>query len=169
MAPSASYREFFPNAPRAARDKAHERERERYNKALDTPDSHPRTATPAFNDSKHDPSTSDSARAPNQDIHTEYSQGDLLNGAGSASSRASTTSSVFSTHNNTSAVNATAHGSKKNDITPLTVVDSPASHHNINTSQPSKGYSAASSTYDGKAASTSLTAAMERSATPPNF
>ncbi|KAK5630728.1 hypothetical protein RRF57_006443 [Xylaria bambusicola] len=169
MAPSASYGEFFPNAPRAARDKAHERERERYSKALDTPDSRPRTGTPALNDSKHDPSISDSAQASSQDIHAEYPQGDLLNGVGSASSRASTTSSIFSSHNNTSTVNATAHGPKKNDITPLTVIGSPSYYHNIkNTTQPSREHNVTASTYDGKADSTSLGTAMERSATPPS-
>ncbi|KAI3334858.1 hypothetical protein F4824DRAFT_466158 [Ustulina deusta] len=167
MAPSAGYREFFPNAPRAARDKANERERERYSKALCTPDSHPRTATPVRRDAKHDLSASDSARPPNQDTDTEYPQGDLLNGVGSASSRASTTSSIFSTHNNTSTVNATAHAPNNNDITPLTVAGSPAYHSN-STSQPSKEHSAAASTYDGKVDSTSLVAAMESSATPPS-
>ncbi|TGJ86182.1 hypothetical protein E0Z10_g2569 [Xylaria hypoxylon] len=166
MAPSARYQEYFPNAPRAARDKANERERERYSKASDTPDSHPRTATPAHRDAKYDSSASDSARPPNQDTYTEYSQGDLLNGVGSASSRASTTSSIFSTQNNTSAVNAAAHV-PNNDITPLTVTGSPAYFTN-NAAQPSKEHAAAASTYASKTDSTSLTAAMESSTTPPS-
>ncbi|KAI0540973.1 hypothetical protein GGR58DRAFT_458569 [Xylaria digitata] len=166
MAPSARYQEYFPNAPRAARDKANERERERYGKASDTSDSYPRTVTPAHRDAKHDSSASDSARPLNQDTYMEYSQGDLLNGVGSASSRASTTSSIFSTHNNTSAVHAAAHP-PNNDITPLTVAGSPAYITN-HTAQPSKGHTTASSTYAGKADSTSLTAAMESSATPPS-
>ncbi|KAI1131960.1 hypothetical protein F5Y10DRAFT_284943 [Nemania abortiva] len=166
MAPSASYREFFPNAPRAARDKANERERERYSKAPETPDSRPRTATPAHRDAKHDSSASDSARPSNQDTYAEYPQGDLLNAAGSASSRASTASSIFSTHNNTSAVAAAAHASN-NAVTPLTVAGSPA--YNNNTAQPSKEHTAAaSSAYPGKAVPTSLTAAMKPSATPPS-
>ncbi|RYC57799.1 hypothetical protein CHU98_g8412 [Xylaria longipes] len=164
MAPSAGYREFFPNAPRAARDKANERERERHSKASALPDSHPRTATPAHRDAKHDVSASDPARPSNQDTYTEYSQGDLLNGVGSASSRASTASSIFSTHN-TSAVNAAAHASN-NAVTPLTVAGSPAYN---STTQPSKEHTAAAAAvHVGKADSTSLTAAMKSSATPPS-
>ncbi|KAI0873604.1 hypothetical protein GGS24DRAFT_462767 [Hypoxylon argillaceum] len=166
MAPSASYREFFPNAPRAARDKANERERERYGKTSDAPDSQPRSATPANRDTKHDSSASNSARAPNQDIHTEYLQGDLLNAAGSASSRASTASSIFSTQNNTSAVTAAAHASN-NAVTPLTAAGSPA-YNNTNTAQSIKEYTVAASAYSGKANPSSLTAAMKPSATPPS-
>ncbi|KAI3323113.1 hypothetical protein HD806DRAFT_497992 [Xylariaceae sp. AK1471] len=164
MAPSAGYREFFPNAPRAAKDKANERERERYSKTSDTPENRQRAATPAHRDAKHDLSTSDIAQPPNQDTCTEYQQGDLLNGIGSASSHASTASSIFSTRNNTAAVNGATHASN-NDITPLTVAGSPAYN---NTAQSSKERPAAASTYAGKADSTSLTAAMKSSATPPS-
>ncbi|KAI1199549.1 hypothetical protein F5X97DRAFT_117870 [Nemania serpens] len=165
MAPSASYREFFPNAPRAARDKANERERERYSKASDTPDSQPKTATSAHRDAKHDSSASDSARPPNQDTYAECPRGESLNGAASASSRASTVSSIFSTHNNTSAVAVAAHASN-NAITPLTAAGSPVS--NGHTTQPLKHHAAAVSTYPGRADSTSLPAAMKPSATPPS-
>ncbi|KAI0490728.1 hypothetical protein F4859DRAFT_458988 [Xylaria cf. heliscus] len=164
MAPSAGYREFFPNAPRAARDKANERERERHSKASALPDCHPRTATPAHRDAKHDVSASDPARPPNQDTYTEYSQGDLLNGAGSASSRASTTSSIFSTHNTSSAVNAAAYASN-NAVTPLTIAGSPAYN---SATQASKELTAAAAAQAGKADSTSLTTAMKSSATPPS-
>ncbi|KAI1355050.1 hypothetical protein F5Y01DRAFT_272177 [Xylaria sp. FL0043] len=165
MAPSAGYREFFPNAPRAARDRANERERERYSKASDNPDSHPRTAKPAHRDIKHDSSSSDSARPQNQDTYSEDPQGDLLNGVGSASSRASTASSIFSTHKN---VNATALDPKSSNITPLTAVGSPAYHNSNNTPRLSKEHTTAASTHDGKADSTSLAAAMESSTTPPS-
>ncbi|KAI0408166.1 hypothetical protein F4802DRAFT_550826 [Xylaria palmicola] len=166
MAPSAGYREYFPNAPRVARDRASERERERYRKASDPPDGRPRTATPAHRDAKHDSSASDSARPPNQDTHTEpsSSQGDLLNGAGSASSRASTASSIFSTHNHTSALNVAAHASNI-DVTPLTAAGSPAYS---SSAQPSKEHLAAASTRAGIADSTSRTAAMKSSANSPS-
>jgi histone-lysine N-methyltransferase SETD1 len=162
MAPSAGYREFFPNAPRSARDKANERERERYNKVSDTADSHSRTATPSHRDAKHGSSAPDSARPPNQDSYTEYPQGDLLNGTGSASSRASTASSIFSAHNNASAVSVAAHGSKT-DVTPLTAAGSPA--YNSNPSHPPKENTIAA-TYAGKADSPSLTVAMQSSTAP---
>ncbi|KAI0547314.1 hypothetical protein F4679DRAFT_555010 [Xylaria curta] len=164
MAPSASYREFFPNAPRAARDRANERERERHSKTSALTDSHSRIATATHRDAKHDVSASDPARPSNQDTYAEYSQGDLLNGVGSASSRASTASSIFSTHNNTSAVNAAAHASN-NAVTPLTVAGSPAYN---STTQASKENTAAAAAHAGKADSTSLTAAMKSSATPPS-
>ncbi|GAP87672.1 putative histone-lysine N-methyltransferase [Rosellinia necatrix] len=164
MAPSASYREFFPNAPRVARDRASERERERYNKTLDATDSRSRTGTPSHRDAKHGPSVSDPSRPPKQDTYTECPQGDLLNGTGSTSSRASTVSSIFSTHNNASAVAVAAHASK-NDVTPLTAAGSPA--YNSNAAQPAKEHTAAASTYAGKADSPSLTAAMQPSAAHP--
>ncbi|KAH8167730.1 hypothetical protein CIB48_g497 [Xylaria polymorpha] len=165
MAPSAGYREFFPNAPRAARDKANERERERHSKASALSESHPRTATPAHRDAKHDVSASDPARPPNQDSYAESSQGDLLNGAGSASSRASTASSIFSTNNNLSAANAAAYASN-NAVTPLTAAGSPAYN---STTRPSKDHTAAAAAaHAGKADSTSLAAAMKSSATPPS-
>lgn len=151
MAPSAGYREFFPNAPRAARDRANERERERYSKTSETPDHRQSTTTPLHLDAKHDLPSSDIAQPPsqNQDTSTEYQPGDLLNGVGSASSHASTASSIFSTRNNVAIVDG---ASDHNDITPLTVAGSPA-HHN-NTAQSSKERPS--------------TAAMKSSATPPS-
>ncbi|KAI1115852.1 hypothetical protein F5Y14DRAFT_440340 [Nemania sp. NC0429] len=166
MAPSASYREFFPNAPRAARDKANERERERerYGKApSDAPDGQPKTVPPAHRDAKHDSSAPDSARPPTQDTYAECLRGESLNGAPSASSRASTVSSIFSTHNNTSAVTVAAQASN-NAVTPLTAAGSPVS--NSNTTQPLKHHTAAVSTFPGRADSTSLPAAIKPSATP---
>ncbi|KAI8633105.1 hypothetical protein F5Y19DRAFT_416547 [Xylariaceae sp. FL1651] len=166
MAPSAGYREFFPNAPRAARDKANERERERSSKLVDTPDARSRTATPSHRDAaKHDSSASDAARPPNQDTGIEYPQGDMLDGVGSASSHASTTSSVFSATNPTAAVNVAAHASNNNNITPLTAAGSPTY---LNTAQPSKEPAASAFTYAGKAESTSLAAVMKPSTSPPS-
>ncbi|KAI1824638.1 hypothetical protein F4861DRAFT_247817 [Xylaria intraflava] len=135
MAPSAGYREFFPNAPRAARDKANERERERYSKTSDTPDNRPRTATPAHHDAKCDSSASATAQRPAQDTRAN-----LGGGVGSTSSHASTASSIFSTHNNVSAMNVAAQA-PNNDITPLTVAGSPA-YNNI-TTKPSQEHAAA--------------------------
>jgi [histone H3]-lysine4 N-trimethyltransferase SETD1 len=166
MAPSAGYREYFPNAPRVARDRASERERDRYSKSTDTSENRQRTATPAHRDVKHDSSVSETARPLNQDTSTDSSQGDLLNGVGSDSSHASTSSSIFSSHNGVTALNVVAHSS--ND-TPLTAAGSPAynNNHNINATQPSKENLATASKSAGQSDSTSLTAAMKSSATPP--
>ncbi|KAI0201318.1 hypothetical protein F4808DRAFT_426051 [Astrocystis sublimbata] len=164
MAPSAGFREFFPNAPRVARDKAHERERERHGKPSALPDSHSRTATSAFRDAKHHLSASDPAPYPNQDIHTDSSRADSLNGVGSSSSRASTASSMFSNQNTTSAVNAAACASN-NVLTPLTSVGSPAYH---SSSQASKQHLSVAAAHSGKADYTSLAATMKSSATPPS-
>ncbi|KAI1319874.1 hypothetical protein F5Y16DRAFT_390484 [Xylariaceae sp. FL0255] len=113
MAPSAGYREFFPNAPRTARDKASERERERSSRTSDGPDPRTTTRDPA---NKHD----------SADIPTiEYQQGDMLNGVGSASSHASTASSVFSAANNHAALSNAA-----NNITPLTAPGSSPAQSN---------------------------------------
>ncbi|KAL7625446.1 histone methyltransferase set1 [Parahypoxylon ruwenzoriense] len=123
MAPSAGYKEFFPNAPRAARDKANEREREKFTKASESADADSKTATPAYRDgAKYDSSLSDAAHPPTDD--TESLQGDILNGVGSASSHASTASSVFTTSNPPAAMNASR--ASNSNLTPLTTVGSPA-------------------------------------------
>lgn len=135
MAPSAGYKEFFPNAPRAARDKANERERERERtaRASEAVDRNSRTATPTHphtyahrdGSNKHDSSSliSDAAHPSTDD--SESVQGDILNGAGSASSHASTVSSVFSTSNTSAYMNASSRASNSNQ-TPLTNTGSPA-------------------------------------------
>ncbi|KAI0397256.1 hypothetical protein F5Y17DRAFT_415889 [Xylariaceae sp. FL0594] len=156
MAPSAGYREYFPNAPRSARDRASERERDRYRKSTDSFHAHRET--------KRDPSAPDSARNLHQDISTEYSQGDLLSGVGSASSHASTTSSIFSSHNGLTALNVATRSS--NNDTPLTAAGSPAyNNSNINAAQPSKQNSASERACHSD--STSLTFAMKSPAAPP--
>ncbi|KAI1377373.1 histone H3-K4 methyltransferase Set1 [Hypoxylon crocopeplum] len=133
MAPSAGYKEFFPNAPRAARDRANERERERSSRAPEAADNDPKIATPTHRDgAKYDSSLSDAAHLPTDD--TESLQGDILNGVGSASSHASTASSVFTTFNSSAALNASSRASNSN-LTPLTNVGSPTNSSHI---QPAK-------------------------------
>ncbi|KAI8965665.1 histone H3-K4 methyltransferase Set1 [Daldinia sp. FL1419] len=118
MAPSAGYKEFFPNAPRAARDKANEREREKSSRTSEAVEHDSKAATPAHRDgAKHDSSLSDAAHPPTDD--TESLQGDILNGVGSASSHASTSSSVFTTFNSSVAINASSRASNSN-LTPPT-------------------------------------------------
>ncbi|KAI1462196.1 histone H3-K4 methyltransferase Set1 [Annulohypoxylon moriforme] len=138
MAPSAGYKEFFPNAPRAARDKANEREREKSSRASEATDIDAKTATPAPRDgAKYDSSLSDAAHPPTDD--TESLQGDILNGVGSASSHASTTSSVFTTFNSSAAMNASSRASNSN-LTPLTTMGSPTNSSHM---QPAKQRSSA--------------------------
>ncbi|KAK7757248.1 histone methyltransferase set1 [Diatrype stigma] len=152
MAPSAGYKEFFPNAPRAARDKANERERERERstRASEAIDRDSRTATPApahphahRDGPKHDSASllSDAAHPPTDD--SESVQGDILNGAGSASSHASTVSSVFSASANNSStsayVNVSSRASNSNQ-TPLTSIGSPVPS---STQQPAKKHASA--------------------------
>ncbi|KAI1138962.1 histone H3-K4 methyltransferase Set1 [Hypoxylon sp. FL0543] len=130
MAPSAGYKEFFPNAPRAARDKANEREREKSSRASEAADVDSKTATPAHRDgTKHDLSLSDAAHPPTDD--TESLQGDILNGVGSASSHASTASSVFTS---SAALNASSRASNSN-LTPLTTVGSPINSSHVQTAK----------------------------------
>ncbi|KAI1498582.1 hypothetical protein F5X99DRAFT_321048 [Biscogniauxia marginata] len=153
MAPSASYREFFPNAPRAARDKANERQREKSNKISDSADNS-RTATPALRDAtNHSTSLSDAARPATDDA--EFTQGDILNGVGSASSHGSTTSSVFSTANPPAAL-SNSHA-PNNNSTPDTIAGSPTYPPNM---QPAKQF-ASSPLNTGKAEITSSTTAAE--------
>ncbi|KAI1096865.1 histone H3-K4 methyltransferase Set1 [Rostrohypoxylon terebratum] len=146
MAPSAGYKEYFPNAPRAARDKANEREREKYSRASEATDIDAKTAIPAHRDgSKYDSSLSDAAHPPTDD--TESLQGDILNGVGSASSHASTTSSVFTTFNNSSAAMNVSSRASNSNLTPLTTMGSPTNSSHV---QPAKQRSSATSNTTSK-------------------
>ncbi|CAJ2507767.1 Uu.00g089530.m01.CDS01 [Anthostomella pinea] len=160
MAPSAGYREFFPNAPRAARDKANERERERSNKITESADNPARTAPPALRDvAKHDSSLSDSVHPPTDD--TQYPQGDILNGVGSASSYESTSSSIFSASNNPPALNAPSRASN-NSVTPVTNAGSPLYPPNM----PSAKQQTSTPPNTGKAETTSSTTVAMASTLP---
>lgn len=163
MAPSAGYKEYFPNAPRAARDKANEREREKSSRASEATDIDAKTAIPAHRDgSKYDTSLSDAAHPPTDD--TESLQGDILNGVGSASSHASTTSSVFTTFNNSSAaMNASSRASNSN-LTPLTTMGSPTNSSHI---QPAKQRSSATSNTTSKHDNTNSTSIAGRLSSAP--
>ncbi|KAI1391163.1 histone H3-K4 methyltransferase Set1 [Hypoxylon trugodes] len=154
MAPSAGYKEFFPNAPRAARDKANERERERSSRASETADADFKTTTPAHRDgAKYDSSLSDAAHPPTDD--TESLQGDILNGVGSASSHASTASSVFTNFNSSAALNTSSRASNSN-LTPLTTMGSPANPSHM---QPAKQRTSAASNNPTKSDNTNPTMA----------
>ncbi|KAI1776103.1 histone H3-K4 methyltransferase Set1 [Hypoxylon cercidicola] len=153
MAPSAGYKEFFPNAPRAARDKANEREREKSTKTSEAADNDSKTEAPARRDgAKYDSSLSDAAHPPIDD--TESLQGDILNGVGSASSHASTASSVFTTFNS-SAMNASSRASNSN-LTPLTTMGSPPHPANMQPAKQRSAMQTATTRYD-KPSSTAAT------------
>lgn len=134
MAPSSSagFASFFPTAPRAQRQKATERERERSRASQGSADRDARspptsTSLSASRDGiKPDTSSSsDAAHLPTDD--NESLQGDILNGVGSASSHASTASSVFS---HASAKNAPLHASNSL-LTPITNAGSPSNSSKI--------------------------------------
>ncbi|XXH00275.1 hypothetical protein Hte_006617 [Hypoxylon texense] len=162
MAPSAGYKEFFPNAPRAARDKANEREREKSTKTSDSADNDSKTEAPARRDgAKYDSSLSDAAHPPIDD--TESLQGDILNGVGSASSHASTASSVFTTFNSSAAMNASSRASNSN-LTPLTTMGSPPHPANM---QPAKQRSSAMQSAAARYDKPSSTAATKPSSSVP--
>jgi [histone H3]-lysine4 N-trimethyltransferase SETD1 len=132
-ASAAGFADFFPAAPRAAKNKAKERQRAK-SKALDSPSLRPET-------SDQDPNLIFRSRDENGLAHrsietingaardsaapatddNESLQGDLLNGVGSASSHTSTISSAFSAPQ----AAATFGGSNNlNSLTPLTIADS---------------------------------------------
>jgi histone-lysine N-methyltransferase SETD1 len=137
-APAAGFADFFPAAPRAAKAKAKERQRVK-SKALDSPHILPvnpdqdASTTPTSRDDSGPPShTGDTVScsaltetlAPLGD-DTESIQGDLLNGVGSASSHASTVSSVFSAAGpNTTTTTFGGNSSNMSNLTPLTNTDS---------------------------------------------
>ncbi|TVY31916.1 Histone-lysine N-methyltransferase,H3 lysine-4 specific [Lachnellula subtilissima] len=149
-ASGASFAQFFPSAPRAAKDKAKEREKGKSH-TLGSPgvkpvaDSFAASLQPRAGNASSIPSAVE--RNPSTDTtapqaeDNESLQGDLLNGVGSASSHASTTSSVFSAPAAQS--NMTAFSSSRNisSLTPLTNTDSSpnrmSSPHQPKTSDPS--------------------------------
>jgi histone-lysine N-methyltransferase SETD1 len=134
-ASGASFAQFFPSAPRAAKDKAKEREKVKtqLSESFSIPsvvDAQIAPAAPPIEDvtSEQPPSQSnipitDSAPPPAED--NESIQGDLLNGVGSASSHTSSSvSSVFSVA--AQQANMSTFGGSRNisNLTPLTNTDS---------------------------------------------
>jgi len=135
---AASFSAFFPAAPRAAREKAKEREKIK-SRTLDAP--HIRAAN-AQSTSSHTHTSTDNAASvlpigENQpptishgDSHAtladdnESMQGDLLNGVGSASSHTSTVSSVFSAPALHANKTATEGPKNVSSLTPATNIDS---------------------------------------------
>lgn len=124
-APSASFAQFFPSAPKAAKDKAKEREKV---KSLnqDSPSTRPVADTKLvlpnfriddapthYNNENNPPATDNAALV--------LEEGDILNGVGSASSHSSTVSSVFSAAAQQS--NLTANN-QNISMTPMTNLDS---------------------------------------------
>lgn len=133
-APGASFAQFFPSAPRAAKDKAKEREKSK-SQGIDSPSIRPVADTKATASySRVD--DSGSSRAAGESIppaleaavpqaeDNESLQGDLLNGVGSASSHTSAVSSVFSAPGQQSNISAPGASRNMSSLTPLTNADS---------------------------------------------
>ncbi|QSZ29813.1 hypothetical protein DSL72_004331 [Monilinia vaccinii-corymbosi] len=133
-ASGASFAQFFPSAPRAAKDKAKEREKSKAQQA-DSPSTLPVADTnihaKALTDNASITRLSEDTAIPTANPFTlstednESAQGDILNGVGSASSHSSTGSSLFSANNQLSNSMHTCGGPRNiNDLTPLTNIDS---------------------------------------------
>ncbi|RFU36140.1 hypothetical protein B7463_g205, partial [Scytalidium lignicola] len=156
-ASGASFAQFFPSAPRAAKDKAKEREKVK-SQSLESPGI--QTATDSQVNTALDPGgktaspfrltresggtpTTDTAVPPLED--NESVQGDILNGVGSASSHTSTVSSVFSAPNQQSAMSTFGGPRNSSNLTPLTNIDSSPSQ-TTSPSYPKLGAATANST-----------------------
>jgi [histone H3]-lysine4 N-trimethyltransferase SETD1 len=133
-APGASFAQFFPSAPRAAKDKAKEREKSK-SMSIDSPSirSVADTKAAASNFCVDDNGFSrgggdgishalDTAAPPAED--NESLQGDLLNGVGSASSHTSAVSSVFSAPAQQPNISTSGASRNVSSLTPLTNADS---------------------------------------------
>ncbi|KAL3418213.1 SET domain-containing protein [Phlyctema vagabunda] len=132
-ASGASFAQFFPTAPRAAKDKAKEREKVK-SQHLDSPSLHSVADIKGLNPSEScadNPASflppgeghiNSQEPAPPIAEDNESMQGDLLNGVGSASSHTSAVSSVFSAPLRQST--STGTSSHLNSLTPLTNADS---------------------------------------------
>ena len=148
----ASFAQFFPSAPRAAKDRATERERakSRVQESSPTQAATANAATAATTNGHLSPlassatqhadeapgpgltsrtgrdgSVSDATHLQSDDV--ESLPGDTLNAVGSASSHASTASSVLSSSTRQSAIVTSKNSSH---LTPLTTFDSPSSSGN---------------------------------------
>ncbi|KAF6812905.1 Histone-lysine N-methyltransferase, H3 lysine-4 specific [Colletotrichum sojae] len=127
---SASFSQFFPTAPRAARDRATEREKAKAKTqdpssgfgGLKSTSSSSLNGTSARAATGTDGLPSDSSQQP--DGH-ESPIGDTLNAVGSASSYASTGSSVFSSSARPTVPNGSTHIPTSSG-TPLTSIESPS-------------------------------------------
>ncbi|CAG8976881.1 hypothetical protein HYALB_00003492 [Hymenoscyphus albidus] len=158
MSGGASFAQFFPSAPRAAKDKAKEREKVK-SQIQESPKSRAANSQAALSNSLafsddagltpcggSENKISPSEVTASQADDNELLQDDLLlNGVGSASSHASTVSSVFSAPAPPS--NMSAGGSKNmSSLTPLTNIDSSpnriTSPHNNKSGIPSSGITA---------------------------
>ncbi len=136
-ASGASFAQFFPSAPRAAKDKAKEREKSS-KQTLDSPTIRAiadrktfmfnsridNASSPSAGVELHPPPPP-SAPSAHQAEDNESIQGDILNGVGSAGSDMSTVSSVFSAPPSLQS-NIPTFGASRNmsSLTPLTSIDS---------------------------------------------
>ncbi|KAK4122243.1 SET1-like protein [Parathielavia appendiculata] len=159
----ASFAQFFPAAPRAARDRAMERERAK-TRAQDSP-----SAQPADSNGRHippNPSASshsdnkppvgftarshvngdrpDAAHPPTDE--NESLAGDMLNSRGSASSHTSASSSLFSAPARPRAPASLGHSHAQ--LTPPTTIASPSSY--LSTVAPLKGHSTTPRRFDNR-------------------
>lgn len=134
---TANFADFFPSAPRAAKNKAKERQRAK-SKSLEAPKTsaaaEPVAGTsasrehPVAGHSEHSNGAASDATPAHIDDN-ESVQGDLLNGVGSASSHASTVSSVFSLPAQNSIAPTSAAPQSQSNLTPLTNTDSSPPDH----------------------------------------
>ncbi|KAK0636293.1 hypothetical protein B0T17DRAFT_518705 [Bombardia bombarda] len=154
-APGASFAQFFPNAPRANRERVMEREKARlkaqespsqsHSAIADTNDncnpSHSSAPRPRDGASSSSSFTSgsrptgsitDAARPSFDDV--DSLPGDTLNTVGSASSHASSSSSVFSSSTRQNAMSAVRNSNTH--LTPLTTTDSPPPSYSSNAPPP---------------------------------
>jgi [histone H3]-lysine4 N-trimethyltransferase SETD1 len=125
---------FFPSAPRAAKDKAKEREKSK-SQSLESPgirpsaDTHVVSTNSRAGDTGSSRSTKESLvtvtdiAAPQAEDNESIS-GDILNGVGSASSHTSTVSSVFSAPAQQSNMSTSGGARNVSSLTPLTNTES---------------------------------------------
>lgn len=138
-ASGASFAQFFPSAPRAAKDKAKEREKVK-SLGLDSPSIRPVADTKvslSFPPRAEDAAAASSSSRSGGDIKpppvngcpplaedNDSLQGDLLNGVGSASSHSSTVSSGFSAPAPLSNMSTLGGPRNVSSLTPLTNLES---------------------------------------------
>lgn len=141
----ASFAQFFPAAPRAARDRAIEREKEKAKReAQDSPSSSAPGASsrlddPAVARSRRGTSVSDPAPTPADDI--DFLRADIPNTVGSDSSHTSIATSATnasSMHANSAVVSKT---NSYSHVTPLTTIDSPSPSVGVHPTKPDPSHS----------------------------
>ncbi|CAN8095947.1 unnamed protein product [Discula destructiva] len=169
---SASFAQFFPAAPRAARDRAMEREKEKARRESQDQELPPSTSSSSLTDasalnaqavpsatarpddhavakSLRDISTSDLSQSAPEDV--DMLRADIPNTVGSETSNTSNASSVRTNAAAAATTTTTRNSSSHSYVTPLTTIDSPSPPVALHPTKPDTSHTSYSAMTNGSA------------------